>query len=58
MTVVDVEADEAAALYKYKLLLSRPDQHVAWRGDKPSDALIRLPFRRVPLVARVRPSWR
>jgi hypothetical protein len=22
-------------LYPEKLLLSRPDQHVAWRGDKP-----------------------
>jgi FAD binding domain-containing protein/aromatic ring hydroxylase-like protein len=37
MAVVDVDADEAAALYPYKLFLSRPDQHVAWRGDKPPD---------------------
>jgi 2-polyprenyl-6-methoxyphenol hydroxylase-like FAD-dependent oxidoreductase len=37
MAVVDVDADEAAALYPHKLLLSRPDQHVAWRGDKPPD---------------------
>jgi 2-polyprenyl-6-methoxyphenol hydroxylase-like FAD-dependent oxidoreductase len=37
MPVVDVDADEAAALYPCKLLLSRPDQHVAWRGDKPPD---------------------
>jgi 2-polyprenyl-6-methoxyphenol hydroxylase-like FAD-dependent oxidoreductase len=37
MAVVDVDADEAAAIYPYKLLLSRPDQHVAWRGDKPPD---------------------
>jgi hypothetical protein len=35
MAVVDVDAAEAAALYPCKLLLSRPDQHVAWRGDKP-----------------------
>jgi len=35
MAVVDVDAAEAAALYPSKLLLSRPDQHVAWRGDKP-----------------------
>jgi hypothetical protein len=33
MTVLDVESDEAAALYPHKLVLSRPDQHVAWRGD-------------------------
>jgi hypothetical protein len=31
--VLDVESDEAAALYPHKLVLSRPDQHVAWRGD-------------------------
>ncbi len=40
MTVLDVDADEAPSLYPYKLVLSRPDQHVAWRGDKPpGDAL-------------------
>jgi hypothetical protein len=35
MKLLDVDADEAAALYACKLLLSRPDQHVAWRGDEP-----------------------
>jgi hypothetical protein len=40
MAVLDVDANEAAALYPCKLLLSRPDQHVAWRGDKaPADPL-------------------
>jgi 2-polyprenyl-6-methoxyphenol hydroxylase-like FAD-dependent oxidoreductase len=40
MSVIDVDADEAATLYPHKLLLSRPDQHVAWRGDKlPKDSL-------------------
>ena len=34
MAVVDVDADEATALYPCKLLLSRTDQHVAWRGNK------------------------
>jgi hypothetical protein len=24
---------EPSELYRHKLLLSRPDQHVAWRGD-------------------------
>src|SRR5271166_1009423 len=39
LAVVDVDADEAAALYPCKLLLSRPDQHVAWRGNRaPDDA--------------------
>ena len=37
LAVFDVDADEAAALYPHKLLLSRPDQHVAWRGDKPPE---------------------
>jgi len=39
MTVLDVESDAASALYPQKLVLSRPDQHVAWRGDVvPDDA--------------------
>jgi hypothetical protein len=34
LAVVDVESDEAADLYGgYDLVLSRPDQHVAWRGS-------------------------
>jgi len=47
MAVVDVDADEAAALYPRKLLLSRPDQHVAWRGDE-------LPDDPMGLIDRVR----
>jgi aromatic ring hydroxylase-like protein len=40
LNVLDVEADDAASLYRSKLVLSRPDQHVAWRGDQvPSDSL-------------------
>jgi 2-polyprenyl-6-methoxyphenol hydroxylase-like FAD-dependent oxidoreductase len=40
LAVVDVDADNAAELYPSKLLLSRPDQHVAWRGDTvPDDAM-------------------
>lgn len=40
LTVLDVEADDAAALYPRKLVLARPDQHVAWRGDTlPADPL-------------------
>jgi hypothetical protein len=33
LTVIDVEAGEARDLYRHKLVLVRPDQHVAWRGD-------------------------
>ena len=40
LTVLDVESDDAASLYRHKLVLSRPDQHVAWRGDaQPDDAM-------------------
>ena len=37
--VLDVVADEIPDAYRHKLVLSRPDQHVAWRGDTaPADA--------------------
>jgi len=40
LTVLDVASKEAAALYSTKLVLARPDKHVAWRGDKlPADSL-------------------
>jgi 2-polyprenyl-6-methoxyphenol hydroxylase-like FAD-dependent oxidoreductase len=42
MQVVGVDAAEAAILYPQKLLLSRPDQHVAWRGDQPPNDPIAL----------------
>jgi hypothetical protein len=34
LTVLDVGRAEALALYERGLTLVRPDQHVAWRGDK------------------------
>jgi 2-polyprenyl-6-methoxyphenol hydroxylase-like FAD-dependent oxidoreductase len=37
MEVLDVDSDEAPSLYPQKLALSRPDRHVAWRGDRPPD---------------------
>ncbi len=40
LTVLDMQSSEAAALYGHKLVLVRPDQHVAWRGDaEPLDPL-------------------
>jgi hypothetical protein len=40
LSVLDVDAEEAAKLYPRKLVLSRPDGHVAWRGDAaPADPL-------------------
>jgi 2-polyprenyl-6-methoxyphenol hydroxylase-like FAD-dependent oxidoreductase len=39
LTVLDMEP-AARGLYGHRLVLSRPDQHVAWRGDAlPSDPL-------------------
>jgi 2-polyprenyl-6-methoxyphenol hydroxylase-like FAD-dependent oxidoreductase len=35
LVVLDVDADDSASLYPCKLVLSRPDQHVAWRSDEP-----------------------
>jgi 2-polyprenyl-6-methoxyphenol hydroxylase-like FAD-dependent oxidoreductase len=40
LTVLDVDAEGVGTLYPHKLLLARPDQHVAWRGDGvPDDPL-------------------
>jgi hypothetical protein len=38
LAVVDVASDEARELYQADLALIRPDQIVAWRGNRPSDA--------------------
>ncbi|HEX9837390.1 MAG TPA: FAD-dependent monooxygenase [Alphaproteobacteria bacterium] len=45
-SVLDVDGDEARDLYERGLALVRPDQHVAWRGD-------RLPEDCAALIARV-----
>jgi len=38
LRVLDISGEEVKALYDRKLVLSRPDQHIAWRGDKlPTD---------------------
>ena len=40
LVVLDVRSREASQLYGHKLVLVRPDQHVAWRGDaEPSDTV-------------------
>jgi len=40
LAVLDARAREASQYYRHKLVLVRPDQHVAWRGDEePADTL-------------------
>lgn len=49
LTLADVDEPDAAALYERRLVLVRPDGHVAWRsGEVPADA--------AALVDRVRGS--
>jgi 2-polyprenyl-6-methoxyphenol hydroxylase-like FAD-dependent oxidoreductase len=51
LDVVDVRDDHARRLYERDLVLVRPDQHVAWRGDRLPDG----PDRLVDLVRGARP---
>ncbi|WP_424137833.1 FAD-dependent oxidoreductase [Roseomonas chloroacetimidivorans] len=38
LAVLDLDQGEGGAVYEQRLVLSRPDQHVAWRGDTlPAD---------------------
>jgi 2-polyprenyl-6-methoxyphenol hydroxylase-like FAD-dependent oxidoreductase len=40
LVVIDVPPSQGAGIYQHAFVLSRPDQHVAWRGDRiPDDAL-------------------
>jgi 2-polyprenyl-6-methoxyphenol hydroxylase-like FAD-dependent oxidoreductase len=50
LRVIDVESREAAGLYRQALVLSRPDQHVAWRGDA-------VPHDPLALVDRIRGAY-
>ncbi|MGO6943115.1 FAD-dependent oxidoreductase [Rhizobium johnstonii] len=39
ITVVDIEEDQLRAIYREPLVLIRPDQVIAWRGDGDGDAV-------------------
>jgi hypothetical protein len=53
LRLLDVASSEAAALYKEGLVLSRPDQHVAWRGNAvPDDPLALIDIVRGAAVKR------
>jgi 2-polyprenyl-6-methoxyphenol hydroxylase-like FAD-dependent oxidoreductase len=49
LVVLDIDATDAADFYDHKLVLARPDQHVAWRGNA-------LPADPLALIDRVRGS--
>jgi 2-polyprenyl-6-methoxyphenol hydroxylase-like FAD-dependent oxidoreductase len=51
LAVLDVDAPDARTLYVRKLVLARPDQHVAWRGDEEPAAPLDL----IDLVRGARP---
>jgi hypothetical protein len=53
LTVLDVNAPDARKLYARKLVLVRPDQHVAWRGDEEPAA----PMDLIDLVRGARTGW-
>ena len=42
LSVLDIDAADARELYAHKLVLVRPDQHVAWRGDEEPAAPLDL----------------
>lgn len=40
LAVLDVQSDQVPLAYRHALVLSRPDQHVAWRGNQmPTNAM-------------------
>jgi hypothetical protein len=52
LALLDVASSEARSLYKEALVLSRPDQHVAWRGNAVPDDPLAL----IDLVRGAAPS--
>ena len=51
LTVLDLKSRQAAGLYRHAFVLSRPDQHIAWRGDCiPQDPLALMDLVRGALI--------
>lgn len=51
--MLDVDPALRPAVYRHALLLARPDQHVAWRGDvAPADPLTLIDTIRGALAAK------
>ncbi len=38
LSILDIPDDDIRGLYERDLVLIRPDQHVAWRGNAADDA--------------------
>ena len=47
LKILDIAPGPHTADYEHDLVLCRPDQHVAWRGDRP-------PYDALALIDRVR----
>ena len=55
LTILDVYAPDSLALYDRKLVLVRPDQHVAWRGNtEPVDPTTLVDLLRGASIAQAR----
>ena len=55
LTILDIDAPDALALYERKLVLVRPDQHVAWRGDsEPVDPMALVDLLRGARIVQAR----
>jgi hypothetical protein len=55
LTILDVYAPDAFALYDRKLVLVRPDQHVAWRSNsEPVDPMTLVDLLRGASIAQAR----
>jgi len=42
LSILDLDESAVCPLYRHKLVLVRPDQHVAWRGDKEPSSPMEL----------------
>jgi 2-polyprenyl-6-methoxyphenol hydroxylase-like FAD-dependent oxidoreductase len=56
LAILDVQAHPSAAPYRHKLLISRPDQHVAWRGDALPDPPLELVDRLRGVLHEISPN--